>query len=88
MIKPWNKKLSTGPNEKDEFGVSANLAYGDPKVKVESTKEELYEEPGEVVGSAQGHSDYELTETPGPSTIKTPPDAQVYDTVDVQREQA
>ena len=72
-----NKRSSI---KKDDFAVSANMAYGE--VKLESTlKGELYEEPDRLVRSDQGH--YELTEPP--VTTDSPPAAPVYDTVEGQR---
>ena len=72
-----NKKSSLKLNKKDDFAVSANMAYGE--VKLESTQ--LYEEPDRVVRSDQGH--YELTEHP--AITDSPPAAPVYDTVEGQR---
>ena len=55
------KKLSMRPNKRDDFAVSANLAYGEVKLE-HTSKGELYEESDRVVGSDQGH--YEPTERP------------------------
>ena len=69
-------------NKRDDFAVSANLAYGE--VKLESTQRgesELYVVPDRVVRSDQGH--YELTGYP--ATTNSPPAAPVYDTVEGQR---
>ena len=77
-----NKKSSTKLNKKGDFAVSSNLAYGKVKLKSTMKKGGLYEEPDRVVQSDEGH--YEFTEYPG--TTDGPPEAPVYDTVDVQRE--
>ena len=74
-----NKKSSLKLNRKDDFAVSANMAYSE--VKLESTlRGELYEEPDKVVWSDQLHGHNELTEHP--VTTDSPP---VYDRVDGQR---
>ena len=72
------KRLSLNLNKKDDFAVSANLAYGE--VTVDSTlKGESYEEPDRVVKSDQPEGHYEVTEHP--VTTASPPAAPVYDAV-------